>query len=385
MKGYIHKTDAARQLGITSRDIEALIEQRTLLPNGDSVSIASVERYAATQPHRFGELAQACARSHGWGEHAALRRLLGAAALAASTEGAGADGGFAVPTAYADAILAPFFSGTNLPALCHRIVTSTNNYAVPADRKPPYDQSSGIRVAFVGETAPITQSKPKLEIVSAKLKKLAALVPVSEELLQDAPSLGAYVEMAAAESIAYVATEKIVWGSGVGEPLGFMNSPCLITVAGENGQAPGTINGVNIAKMHARMPANSLSSALWLVHPDAVSQLIGLSINSQIVYVAGDELAPAGRLLGRPIVPHEACAALGSPGDIMFIDPKQYLLPVREPNLVTNTSLHMWFDQSLVAFKFRFRFDGLPAWAAPVVSRVGGALRSPFVALGERN
>jgi HK97 family phage major capsid protein len=79
------------------------------------------------------------------------------------------------------------------------------------------------------------QSKPKLEEVTIKLEKLAVLVPITEELLEDVPAMDSYLRRKAPEKIDFKLSYAIPWGSGAGMPLGFMNSPCLVTQAAEGG------------------------------------------------------------------------------------------------------------------------------------------------------
>lgn len=383
-RGYIDIDDACDQLSLNREDIRALVARGELTANGQEISRASVERYAATRRRNFGALAQAAVAAEMVGDQSHLDRIYAAAATSVTREAVGADGGFTVPSSYADAILRSAYSGFNLLARCHQVTTPSNNICIPTGRKPPHNSSGGVLTYWVAEGQPIPQSKPKLEDIGQKLHKLAALVHVSGELLEDAPGLGAYLETAVAEAIAWRATFEIAQGIGGALPLGMLNSSALITVTAEGAQTADTIVGANVAKMYARMPANSLPTAIWLVHPDAVGQLVGLTINSQIVYTPGDAEAPAGRLLGCPIMPSEACEALGDLGDIMFVDPQEYIVVLKDPALRTLTSLHFSFDRDLTAFRFIFRMAGAPTWSAPVASRVGGNTRSPYVTLGAR-
>ena len=50
----------------------------------------------------------------------------------------------------------------------------------------------------------------------------------------------------------------------------------------------------------------------------------------------------------------------------------------------TDVSIHLWFDQDLVAYRFTLRVGGQPWWAAPITMRSGRNTQSPFVALAAR-
>jgi hypothetical protein len=48
------------------------------------------------------------------------------------------------------------------------------------------------------------------------------------------------------------------------------------------------------------------------------------------------------------------------------------------------TSMHLWFDQDTMAFKFVFRLGGQSKWASTIASRDGTTTYSAFVNIAER-
>lgn len=312
-------------------------------------------------------------------------RLMGAAASTYGNEAVGADGGFAVPPDYRATIMEKAFGEDSLMSRTDRQVTASNSMTFPTDMTTPWG-SSGIQAYWEGEAAAITQSKPALKEVSVRLHKLAALVPVTEELLEDAPAMGGYVARKAAEKIDFKLSNAIAYGSGVGQPLGFMSSPVLVTVAGEGGQTADTINATNIVKMWGRMPQGSRSTAVWLIHPDAEQQLPLLTIGDSPVYVppGGFSSAPYGSLLGRPVIPHQVCKTVGDLGDIMLVDLSSYLTVTKAGGMRAQTSMHLWFDQDLTAFKFTMRVAGQPWWSEATSALNGSFSQSPFITLAAR-
>jgi HK97 family phage major capsid protein len=190
----------------------------------------------------------------------------------------------------------------------------------------------------------------------------------------------------------FALSNAIVRGDGVGKPLGFKNSNAFVSVAAEGGQTADTINATNIAKMYSRMPASSLPNAVWLINQDATPQLPLMNIGQQAVYVpaGGFSAAPYGTLLGRPVIPHQACDTVGDLGDIMFVDLTQYMTLTkigggRDANgLKSDVSMHLWFDQDLVAYKFTIRIGGQPWWSTATSPRAGTATLSPFIGLAAR-
>ncbi len=80
--------------------------------------------------------------------------------------------------------------------------------------------------------------------------------------------MDAYLRRKAPEKIGFAANLAVVSGSGAGQPLGFLNSPALVSVAKETSQVADTLIATNLIKMYSRMYAPSRSRAVWLVNQD---------------------------------------------------------------------------------------------------------------------
>lgn len=61
-------------------------------------------------------------------------------------------------------------------------------------------------------------------------------------------------------------------GLGTGQPLGYMNSGSLVTVAKELGQATGSVVTQNVLKMWSRCWGRSRQNAVWLINQDVEPQ-----------------------------------------------------------------------------------------------------------------
>src|SRR5262249_36390777 len=157
-----------------------------------------------------------------------------------------------------------------------------------------------------------TQSKPKLEQRNLRLHKLAALAPVSDELLEDATALDAFIGNEAGRAIGYQVDEGIGNGGGAGKPVGCGNAVAAGGVSKEcgrgrvtkeSGQGNGTLVAANIANMYARMPAPYLGNAVWLINQAALPQVMAMTLADQPIYTAPNGIvgAPNGTLLGRPV------------------------------------------------------------------------------------
>jgi HK97 family phage major capsid protein len=339
--------------------------------------------------HNFGEFARAVRAANMGGQ--ADRRLLNAATTYGS-ESVGADGGFAVPPDYRTEIMDRVFGEDSLIARADQIRSASNTLTLPTDMTTPWDTTGGIQAYWSGEAQARTQSKPALQDISVRAHSLDVLVPVTQELLEDAPALDSYLRRKAPEKMDFKLSYGMAWGGGVGMPLGWMNSPCLVTQTAEAAQTTDTVNATNITKMYGRMPLQSRRSAVWLIHPDAEQQLPLMTIGQQPVYLppGGLSQSPFGTLLGRPVIPHQVCETVGDLGDVMFVDLAQYLALIktgggRDSNgYRSDVSMHLWFDQSMVAYKFSLRVGGQPWWSAAIAQRDGSNTQSPFVTLASR-
>lgn len=320
-------------------------------------------------------------------------RLRNAAASTYANEGAGADGGFVVPPDFRTAILAKVFGEDSLIARTDRMQSSSNTITLPTDETTPWQSTGGIQAYWTAEAGTRSQSKPALGETTLKLHTLATLVPITQELLEDAPAMGAYLGRKAPEKMDFKLSDAIIRGTGAGMPLGILSSPALVTQSKESGQTADTINVTNLVKMLSRLPTSSRRNAVWLIHPDAEPQLPLMTVGNQPVYMMpgnGATQSWYGTLFGRPVIPHQVCETVGDLGDVILADFSQYLSAVKTGNgydangIRSDTSMHLWFDQDIMAFKFTMRVAGQPWWASAIAQRDGTNTQSPFVVLEAR-
>lgn len=369
-------------------------------PAGGRQPHITVDENIEQDPRRgfahMGQFARAVLNaSTGAGAHD--QRLMTLSAAAASTygnESSGADGGFLVPPEYAAGILSVIESPENLLSRCRQIPISGTTMSFPKNETTAHG-TTGIQAYWDDEADTITQSKAAFKLSTARVHRITALVPMTEELLEDSPAAGAWVEMEAGEKMAFKVSDAILNGLGAGSPLGVMNAPCLVTVSKESSQAADSLLAQNILKMKSRMPARNYSRAVWVMHSDVELLLPGLFI--PIKNVAGTEnvggvpiYLPSGAngvstsmLLGRPVVTTESSAAVGDLGDILLGDFSQYIA-LTKGGMKSDQSIHLWFDQNLRAFRFVMRVGGQPWLSAPIARKNGSSTQSHFVTLEAR-
>ncbi|MEO3386016.1 phage major capsid protein [Mesorhizobium sp. CAU 1741] len=350
--------------------------------------------------HNFsnlGEFAQGVRlQAGGNGEHESVKKLLNAATTYGN-EGTGADGGFMVPPEFSRQLWQKVEAEENLMNRCTVLTPSGNSMSIPKDETSPWG-TGGVRVYWEAEGAQATASKAALELSTMRLHKLFALVPASEELLEDATGYESYLQAIVPGRMSARINTAIVRGTGVGQPLGFLRAPSLISVPKETSQPADTVWMKNIEKMWSRMYAPWRRNAIWLINQDiepslggmafqatgAASDLPGTSAVPAYMPANGLSASPYATLKGRPVVPVEAASAVGDQGDISLVDFNQYWVLRKAAGLRTDTSMHLYFDQALTAFRFIFRINGQPMWSTAVDRENGSNTLSWCVTLDAR-
>lgn len=343
----------------------------------------------------FGEFAIACiaASAQGATPDPRLQTGFGAASTAPTSygnEGGGADGGYIVPTDYSQNIVSTAYNENDsfVPDTDNTPVNG-NGMTFPVDETTPWG-SAGIKAYWTTEGGAGTDSKSKFDPAQLRLKKLTAMVPLTEEMLSDSAAIGSYVSRKVPEAIAFKTNEALWGGDGVGKPKGYYTSTgLLVVVAKETSQVAGTIVAQNISKMRARMSARSWRRACWCVNSDALPQLDSLvyatAATNGVMYKPEGGKYGYGTLLGRDVRVTDFNETVGSQGDIVLCDWGMYRTITKSGGVETATSMHFWFDRGITAFRTVFRIDGQPAITTPVTPNKGANTLSPIVALAVRS
>ena len=316
-------------------------------------------------------------------------RLIANAPTTWSSEGTGADGGFAVPPDFRQEIVEKVMGEDSLLGRTDQMTTTSNSMTFPKDETTDWDDTGGIQAYWEGEGSAITQSKLALQEESLRLNKLTALIPVTEELMEDAAGLDSYLRRRVPRKFDFKIQDSIVNGTGVGKPTGFMNSSALVTVAKEAAQTADTVVYANIVKMWSRMYSPSRSTAVWLINQDIEPQLLQMSFDASSTvpaYMPANGLsgAPYATLMGRPVIPLQAMQTLGDFGDIALVDLSQYLTVTKVGGIRSDVSIHLFFDYDMAAYRFIMRLAGKPWWSAPITPKNSANTLSAFVSLAER-
>lgn len=264
--------------------------------------------------------------------------------------------------------------------------TESNSVEMLKDQSTPWG-ATGIVAKWADEAKQFDASKLSTEAAQLKLHKMYAFVMASDELLTDAPRLANRLTKGAAAAIRWKANDSIAYGTGAGQPLGYMNSAALVSIAKESGQAADTLVVENIVKMFSRLLSHSIGRAFWRMNSDVLPQLLTMTLGGHPIWTppaTGITGAPGGFLLGRPIKFSEHTETIGTKGDVQLVDPKGYYLAKKKQGIKFSSSIHLYFDYDIEAFKWTFRMGGQPFLSAPVSPNKGSNTKSHFVTLDER-
>lgn len=314
-------------------------------------------------------------------------------AIQGSNESTGADGGFLIQTDFAGTILESAVESSPLLNRLDRYTCSSSANAMRwlgADEKDTSQSVfGGVMMNWGSEGQTAAASRPRFKEMKLDLEKMMGFAFVTDEMIEDAAFLTGFLGRAFSLAADRLLVESVIGGDGVGKPLGILNSKALVEVAKTNGQAAGTLTGDNVIKMQARAMPRNRERLVWLMHPDLEEQLPYLAIQSG--EAAKFLWNPEGglgnfdtqRVLNKPVLFEDNCSRVGSKGDVLLVDPYQYIL-LTKGTVKQDWSIHVEFLTDQNCFRVVFRCNGAPKVNAPLTIKNSSISRSPFVTLAAR-
>lgn len=301
------------------------------------------------------------------------------------------DGGFAVQVDQSSRLIEPLFSASG-DAILSRLNTtnvSGNGMTFQAiDETTKYASSwGGIVTYWTGEGNEKTATSPKLRKVELKLKKVAGLLYLTDELIEDAPALSSRIETGFRVALRNSLIKAIIGGTGAGQPLGLLNSSAKIAIAAETGQPAATVVTENILNMRERLTPGAISP-VWLYNPTVYKQLFQLQVGlgTAGALVSGQNIQSSGMqsMLGIPMVECPWCSVLGTAGDLILTDLGQYEF-IQKGGPQVAYSIHVKFVYDETAMRIVYRCDGQPAVVAATTSEDGSTTNSSIITLATRS
>jgi len=304
-------------------------------------------------------------------------------------EGQGSLGGFTVAEQFVPTLLSIPLQEPIVRSRAWNIPTTTNVIKIPRINDTTHAENvyGGVTGNWTAEGASISVSNPAFAQCVLMAKKLALLTYASNELLEDnAVGLNQVLTRLFAEALGWFEDKAFIKGSGVNEPLGLLNAPCLDSVS----IATGSVFRIEDAcKMYANLLPGSEARAIWIMNPSvkqALPQMLTLGSATagapNIWYPAALSIKDSPepwRLLGIPIFWSEHLAALGTDQDVILTDLSYYILMSRQ-GIRASVSTESRFANDETGYKLTERTDGQP-WPSSTLTLADGATTvSPIVA-----
>ena len=257
--------------------------------------------------------------------------------------------------------------------------TSSPVVQVLSDETTPWG-SSGVQARWRSEANVMTADKLFTRFKDARVHELYSFALVPEELLEDAPRLADRLARKMPQAIQWKLVEAYVTGTGAGQPLGWMNANNAgkIQVTRSGG---GLIAVADVLGMFKRLLVSGADKPFWLTNRDTVSQLMTMVVGNQPVWMPpnGVAAAPGGTLLGLPVHFSDHAEALGTAGDLQLINPAGYY-GLSRGAAKADSSIHLFYDYAITAFRNMVRFGGQPFLDAAVTAAKGPS-KSHFIHL----
>lgn len=318
------------------------------------------------------------------------------------SEASGTGGGYLVPPEFMATLLRISAEKGVVRPRARVIPMTTRTLQIPAlEQGTPgangkFQVLGGLVASWTEEATTRAETEPLFRQIELIAHELAGYSVASRSLMADsAVALDALLTGLFADAIAMHEDYAFLAGDGVGKPMGVLNSGALLTGgpnAGVNRTTSNQFKLADAAWMLSRMMPSSLDNAVWVMSQTLIPYLLQLQDTAgNVVWIpnfynpsdgqmGGAQHSMVPILFGRPIIFTEKLPAIGSVGDVLFVDLSFYLLGDRQ-SIEIAASEHVNFLKNQMTWRFLHRVDGRPWLNAPYKYQDGTTQVSPFIAL----
>lgn len=277
---------------------------------------------------------------------------------AAFNAGTNADGGFTIPEELEASLLSYAEEEGVVRPRATKISMKSDTW-----KKNKLDQSSsqfgGVTISWVGESDTTTDTKFSMGQISLVAKKALMLTTESREIINDsAIDFANYVVNIFGRALAYFEDDAFLNGTGIGQPLGVLADTNIPVV---HRKTANQIVYEDINKMFYALKPVFRRQAIWIGSTGAIQYIDGLvdGVGKPLLSESLKSTTPT-TLKGKGFVETEKCAALGSKGDLAFVDFSWYYIGDREGTTV-DASVHDRFRYDEITIRLVKRVDGMMA------------------------
>ena len=228
------------------------------------------------------------------------------------------------------------------------------------------DHFGGVTFTRPGEAQAGIPSKPTFGKITLNATKLIGLCAISNEMLRNsAINIANYLVGLFGEALSYQEDKEFLTANGVGKPLGIIADSRVSTVTRTTANR---IKVKDIIDMYVKLPAFATANAVWTTTKEGIGQLMQLRADA---ITAGDQAGAmifqpsmtAGvtmTLYGKPILETDKLPAVGTRGDLILGDYRNYFIGDKGAMRVAS-SLHERFTSDEIVLRFIKEYDGQPA------------------------
>lgn len=304
-------------------------------------------------------------------------------------EGIGTTGGYLVPTEFLPDLMQQVSENAIIRPRANIIPMTRRTIEVPALKQDGTTVGEphwfgGMLAFWSSEAETMKETEPAFRNIQLTAHELTAVTHTSNNLLADsAVSLAAILTgpRGFPGVVAWKEDYAFLRGTGVGQPLGILNSPATVHVTRK---AANKINYEDLVNMMAAsLPSGNF---VWVANLALRADLMLMAGPSNGTDYLGTFLwgnAEAGipdRLMGFPIIFTEKLPVRGQDGDIALIDASHYYVGDRQMTTVDSTDQARWL-RNQTSWKVVHRVDGQPWLNLPFTLADGTTKVSPFVIL----
>jgi HK97 family phage major capsid protein len=241
----------------------------------------------------------------------------------------------------------------------------------------PQSVFGGITVAWLSEGQSKPDTSAALRQVILTPHEVAASLVITDKLLRNWQGSREFIKNLFVSAVLAAEDFAFIRGSGVGQPLGIINSGAAYVESRAGGA--NTVTYDDIFSMAARMLMRG-GTPVWTMSQSVMPQLAQLRDgNNNYIWQPDARLGFAGTLLGWPVVWNNRQPALGTKGDVMLSDFSYYLIKDGSGPFVA-ASEHVLFQSNKTMIKVFWNVDGAP-WLSAPFNEENAYQVSPFVVL----
>lgn len=276
-------------------------------------------------------------------------------AKAAFNEGTPADGGYTVPEELESSIIS--YAEESAIVRPRAFIKKMKGETWKSNK---LDQSSsqfgGVTVAWVGESGTTADTKFALGQVSLTVNKMLMLTTESREILADSNlDFANYVVNLFGRAMVHFEDVAFLTGNGDGKPLGVLVDEDMPVY---NRAVANQISLADINGMFYSLKPVFREKAVWIGSTGAIEYIDSLvGTDNRPLLSESLKLGTPVVLKGKPVIETEKCSALGTKGDLAFVDFSWYYIGDRE-GITVDASIHDKFRNDEITVRLVKRVDG---------------------------